>query len=240
MKNKSYISLIVILLAATIPTSCIMYRPHNVDIPLLQEQGDLRVDASVSTTFPTLTGTAANLSAAYAVLPNVGVTGYGTLSDWSNRYGQLAAGTFWPVSTHAVFEAYVGYGGGHSHHKNTQSNGLTRIVKGPYSLFFSQINFGWAGLGKDVFDAGIGLKSGLLNSHWSNNLFDADNVVQNDNEMLERPFFLMEPQLVLRVGSPTIKFSLNIAYSYIPDWPTYNAFFNYERISVSAGVNLKF
>jgi len=240
MKRKNIILLIVIVLAGLFPASCIMYHPHNIDLPLLQEQGDLRVEASAATSLPTLAGTSVNLSAAYALLPHVGLTAYGSLTEWNNRYGQLGVGTFWPLSTYTVLEAYVGYGGGYSHHMNKRVDRDYRVVEGPYSLMFSQVDFGWAGLADETIDVGVGIKSGLLNSHWSNTLYDSTDVATAEPEMLERPFFLLEPQAMFRVGGPHVKFSLNLAYAFIFDWPTDNDFFNYERLSISAGVNLNF
>lgn len=240
MKKRNIISFMVIALTALIPASCIMYHPHNIDLPLLQEQGDLRVEASAATTLPTLAGTSANLSAAYGLLPHVGVTAYSSLTERNNLYGQLGVGTFWPLGTYTVLEAYVGYGGGYSHHQNKRNNGMYRVVEGPYSLMFSQVDFGWAGLADETIDVGVGIKSGLLNSHWSNTLYDTTDVATAEPEMLERPFFMLEPQAMFRVGSPLVKFSLNLAYAFIFDWPSDNDFFNYERLSISAGINLNF
>ena len=240
MKKNNVITLIAIALASICQTSCIMYHPHNVDLPLLQERGDLRIEGSISASLPTLAGTSANLSVAYAVLPNVGVTAYGTLGDMQNRYGQLGAGTFWPLTPHTVLEAYVGYGGGYSYHTNTRTTGVKRVVEGPYSLMFTQLDYGWAGIADETMDVAFGIKSGLLNSHWTNNLYDTTGVAMNDPETLERPFFLLEPQVQFRVGGPHLKFSINMAYAVIFDWPTDNEFFNYERLSISAGINYRF
>ena len=34
------------ILATLLCASCVVYHPHNTDIPLLREQGDLHVDGS--------------------------------------------------------------------------------------------------------------------------------------------------------------------------------------------------
>ena len=67
---------------------------------------------------------------------------------------------------------------------------------------------------------------------------------EDGNESIEENLlgshYLIEPQLMLRIGGQKVKFSINVSYAYLTDWPTDNNFFNYERFSASLGLHFRF
>ena len=226
------------ILLLTIPSfvSCVMYHPHNVDIPLLEQKGDLRIDGSVNMTFPLLDGTGANATVSWSPVNRLGVLASGSLTDPKNYQVQASAGTYfgWGKS---VLECYIGAGTGHSYYEFSNKNAH---VGGQYSLLISQINFGWNHLAEDVIDVGVGFKAGVLTPNWIKESYDESTETWSTVLTHTDPHFLMEPQLMFRAGGEHLKFCINIAYAFFADWPTEDDNINYTRLSVGAGVNFKF
>lgn len=238
-------ALLASALLALTGTSCMMYHPHNVDIPMLHEQGDLRVDGSASLTLPLLDGSGMNATVSYAPLNHLGLLISGSVTDPQNCYAHAAVGTFWPFGK-SVLECYVGAATGHSEYtqsgNNTSESTLLRqgyYVSGPYNIVFGQLNFGWNNLLDDLIDIGVGLRGGALKPDWRHVDIDdegAETLVDHKNS----PLMLFEPQLVFRIGGEHVKMGFNVAYSLIPDWPTDNNYYNYSRFSVAIGLNYHF
>ena len=108
------------LFAALLLTSCVVYHPHNTDIPLLREQGDLHVDGSISLSAPLFAAPAIKANVAYAPLNMLGVQASASFTDPGIYHLQAAAGTYFPFGM-SVLECYVGYGYGTTH-QDTVSN----------------------------------------------------------------------------------------------------------------------
>ena len=238
--NKTRIIHLALPLLLTLSfSSCVIYHPHNIDIPLLHEKGELEVDASVSLSAPLLGAPAANVSCSYAPFKSVGVQVAGSFSDINSFYVQAAAGGFHPMG-HSVIEGYVGYGYGMSVHNTPQKKDETHYrVDGHYSLLFGQLNLGWVNLADGVFDIGFGLKGGLMSP-----VFEKTHVLENGETVFMEGFtghnFLLQPQIMVRTGWKQIKLSFNMGYAYLTDWPDENNYFNYERISIGLGVHFDF
>ena len=213
-----------------------MYHPHNVDIPLLHEQGDLRIDASASLTMPLLDGSGLNASVSYAPVNHLGLMVSGSITDPKNIYGHAAVGSFLPFGK-SVLEFYLGAAMGHSYY--TANKDAQYYVGGNYNILFGQLNYGWNNLVDDLFDIGIGLRGGMLNPGWQY-VKTNDDGTQTVAGTLTSTMPLLEPQLVLRIGSDHLKFSVNFAYSLIAGWPTDNNYFNYSRLSGGLGLNYHF
>jgi len=230
------------LVAATVlftASSCMVYHPHNVDIPLLEEQGDLHVDVSASMTAPLMAGPALNASVAYAPIQMLGVQAAASVTDLKNNHFQLAAGTY-QVLGRPVLECYIGYARGNAFDGATSSESSRHYdVSGYYNLFFSQINFGYNSVLESDFDWGLGLKGGLMNPRWDKieHLDDGSTALA---ERHEDSHFLIEPQLMMRFGGEHFKISLNFAYAFLSDWPVDNNYFNYDRFSAGVGLHYKF
>ena len=75
MKQQLLISMCAMAILALSTTSCVVYHPHNVDIPLLHEKGELQADASFSLSAPLLAAPALNASIAYAPMDVLGLQG---------------------------------------------------------------------------------------------------------------------------------------------------------------------
>lgn len=226
-----------ILIATLTLASCVVYHPHNTDIPLLREQGDLHLDGSISASLFDVP--AINTTVAYAPLNRVGAQASVSFSGINSYYLQAAAGTYFPFGL-SVLECYVGYGYGTAK-QDTVSNLVHQTYRtdGYYNIVFGQVNFGWAGLDDDCIDLGIGLKCGLMTPS-----FDKILVAEDGTETLDThhdtPSVLLEPQLMFRFGWPQFKFCFNLAFAAFSDWPTEDNYFNYDRFSLGFGVHYKF
>ena len=239
MKNCSSLKFIVCLGLSFVATSCVVYHPHNVDIPLLQEQGEVELDASLSLSAPLMGAPALNASVSYAPFNHVGVQAAVSLANFPTYYAQGAAGGFLPFGN-MVLEGYAGYGYGNTFHeidKNVAEK--TYRVTGHYSLVFGQVNFGWVNLVEGLLDVGFGLKGGVMYPD-----FGKYQVTGNEESTLLETHtdhhLLLQPQFVIRAGWKQVKLSLNIGAAHLTDWPESNNYFNYERISVGAGVHFEF
>ena len=158
MNKTSIIKLALPLLLTSLFGSCVIYHPHNVDIPLLREKGEVDVDANLSLSAPLLGAPAFNGTVSFAPLNNVGVQAAVCLSNTNSFYVQGAAGGFLPMGDNAVLEGYAGYGFGTSVHKTEVSEDNSyRKVEGNYNLVFGQVNTGWVNLLGGIFDIGFGL-----------------------------------------------------------------------------------
>lgn len=220
-------------------TSCVVYHPHNTDIPLLREQGDLHVDGSFSMSAPLMAAPALNATVAYAPLNMLGVQAAASFTDIGTYHLQAAAGTYFPFGL-SVLECYIGYAHGAAKH-DTVSNLLNETFRteGSYNMVFSQINFGWSGLDEDCIDVGFGLKCGLLTPDFVKYQV-ANDGTESIAAQYDTPSFLIQPQLMFRFGWPKVKFSVNVAYAALSDWPTDDNYFNYERFSAGLGIHFTF
>ena len=240
MKKLYSIRLVMPFLLAFGFSSCVVYSPHNADIPLLYERGQLQIDASASLSAPLLAVPAVNASVAYSPFNHVAVQGAASLSALNSIYAQGAVGTYFPFGN-IVLECYAGYGYGYTNidsiASTTASSGYR--INGNYNLYYGQLNLGWAQLLDGYLDLGFGVKGGLLAPNWSRYKLstDASNQVvaaHTDNHLL------IEPQFILRLGGQHLKFTFNLSYAYLRGWPNSNIYLNYERISAALGIHYKF
>ncbi len=237
--KRHFILLSVIALAAFCLTSCVVYHPHTTDIPLLNEKGDLSVDANVSMSAPLLVSPAINATVAYAPFNMIGMQAAASITDFKNYHTQMAVGT-WQAYGLSVLECYIGYAYGHSYN-DTVRNVTHNIyyVDGNYNMVFSQINFGWRGLADNSIDVGFGFKGGLLFPKWDK-IELLDDGTETLAERHDDAHFLIEPQLMFRFGWDKVKISLNLTYAFLTAWPTDNNYFNYERFGAGLGLHFNF
>ena len=85
-------------------TSCIVYHPHTVDIPLISKKNDLRIDAGVSL-IPS-----AHSTVSCGLTKKVAVQGYGSIGSDERYYFQLATGLYKNRGNSRILEFYGGYG----------------------------------------------------------------------------------------------------------------------------------
>jgi hypothetical protein len=237
MKITSIIKLALPLLLTSLFGSCVIYHPHNVDIPLLREKGEVDVDANFSPSAPLLGAPAFNGTVSFAPLNHVGIQAAVCMSNANSFYMQAAGGGFLPMGDNAVLEGYAGYGFGTSVHKSDISgeNSYNK-VHGHYNLVFGQVNTGWVNLLGGIFDIGFGFKGGLMMPNFEKDLVHANGEVVKEKELTDS-HVLLQPQFMVRMGWQQVKLSLNIGYAYLSNWHDTYGYFNFEPISVGLGVH---
>lgn len=240
MKKTSIIRMALPFMLATLFGSCVVYHPHNVDIPLLHQKGELEVDANCSMSFLRLDGSAFNATVSYAPLNHVGVQVAASTSNKDSYFLQAAAGGFLPMGDNAVLEGYAGYGFGTSLHMTTMSlDDSYHEVRGHYNLYFGQVNVGSVDLLGGILDFGIGFKGGLMVPNFERNLVKADGQTVFEEKHTDS-HVLLQPQFVIRAGWQIVKLSFNLGYAYLTDWPETDNYYNYEHLSVGLGLHFDF
>lgn len=236
-------------IAALLATGCSIYHPQAVDIPLINHAGDTRVDAS--------------LAVSSWLLPDV-VTLNTTMSygfnDWlagqvhlnyggDNFYGQLAPGAYLPLGEHGLLEGYAGMGiGGAWRKPNTAPDSDTSAhhtydYRGRFMVPFGQVNIGWHDLTGAHIDLALGMKAGAYMPDFNYREYDSDGVLlPAECYNYRTPSILLEPQLVFRIGSESVKFCLRASFAWLSDIEGNTTSGNSRRFTsdlftLSAGVN---
>lgn len=230
--NYYFFTTFIILL-----NSCVAYFPQVVDIPLIKEKGDVRINAGYfvvpSYSESENTWTDENEQTKELRLRTAGIhgtisagltdalafQGYLNISFMSRVHLQVALGTFHAFDNKTVMELYGGWGYG-----NGYINKLD-VRNDYYNLPFAQFNIGKSGMGKSNFDYGLGLKSGYLFCEYNNEKYATSG--HNKNA------WIIEPSVFFRFGGKKVKYNMMVNYLWtkaiVDDY--------YFPISVSMGVN---
>lgn len=242
------------IVAGTITISaCSVYHPQAVDIPLMTQQGETKIDASASLSGHVIpTKMAVNATATHA------------FTDWFAgqahvNYGsgmgaaQLAVGAFKPLGEHSVLEGYVGYNTGFMSVDNASvsgdddtNNGETPRSKtysydGRFGVPFGQVNFGWHDLTRIHIDFGVGFKAGSYIPNLNYYEYDRDEVkIDERTEHYTTPNLLLEPQMMLRVGSKNVKWTFKAGFCYLNDINESMTHLTYDFYSLSTGFHITF
>ena len=225
--------------------SCSIYHPQAVDMPLINHQGDLRIDANASASVWLILPDAINLNATASYGFNNWLSGqvhanYGG----DNWYLQAAPGAYMSLGGKAVFETYLGMGYGGSDHKDSgsgsdSSSSQYYIYKGKYLLPFAQFNIGWRDLGP--VDIVFGVKTGAWLPDFEYNRYHADGTVMEDRYVhYDTPNFLLEPQLQFGVGVQKAKFTMRVGYTWMSDLNDASDKMYHDFLTLGAGVTLCF
>jgi len=198
MKIKTTILGIIISLLLS---SCIVYHPQTIDIPLISKKNDLRVDAGISV-IPS-----AHATISYGLTNKISIQGFGSIGSDDRYYLQAATGLFKKHNKNRVTELYGGYGYGHGDAFKDANPGH---FFGNYQLYFAQFNYGQIASENSNFEIGFGIKSGLFHSSLTDkNYFNVYSesgpfVTYHDNSIL------FEPAGFIRIGGKRLRFSVNL------------------------------
>lgn len=246
--KQAFMKLAVAAVGVMMAAGCSIYHPQSVDIPLINHQGDSRLDVSTSISS--------------TVLPDVVTIGatysYG-ITDWlagqvhinyggENVYGQLAPGAYLNLGEHGLLEGYAGVGVGGAWSNNganemAQDSVVHRYsYSGRFVVPFVQGNIGFHDVGRVHFDAALGLKAGVYMPS-----FDYLNYDTNGVHMPELDYhygttnLLLEPQLMLRLGSERVRWNLRLSYAWMSDIAHGGGeHFMYDFFTFSTGLTFAF
>src|SRR5688572_13485590 len=199
-----------------------MYNPTMQHVPLLQEQGDIKVTLNTN-----------NVQGAYAVTENVGVMVNGSFhsQDWSVNDGTTqneiftarrfnvegAGGYFKKIGENGSFEAYGGAGFGNVSYDNSFYNPEINLdEKHKFSAnamkVFVQPSIGTSGENMEVAFSTrlVALKfSGVNRVGYTDEELQMEDLFQ-----IDRPTYIFaEPALTLRYGLPWMKIQSQVLYS---------------------------
>ena len=242
---KHRILFVAVAAVSLFAASCSIYHPQAVDMPLINHQGDLRIDANASASVWLILPDAVNINATASYGFNNWLSGqvhanYGG----DNWYLQAAPGFYVPLGGKAVFETYLGMGYGGSNHEDSGSSSDTAggqyyVYNGKYMLPFAQFNIGWRNLGP--VDIAFGLKAGSFLPNFEYNRYHADGTVMEDRYVhYETPNFLLEPQLQFGVGIDRVKFTMRLGYTWMSDLNDASEKMYHDFLTLGAGVTLCF
>lgn len=243
---------IIIAIAITLTAaSCTVYRPQIVDIPLIEEKGETRIDAAAGFSFWLLPDAISfGATATHGFTDLVSGQVHANYSGNGNYYLQAAPGIHTRVGSSATFEAFAGIGYGASGYESTPSSSSETSSEnssqshyaydGTYLLPYAQLNFGWRHLGP--CEIAFGLKAGAFIPDYTYQHFDENGDIQPDRTVnYKTTNALLEPQLQFRVGSDRVKYTLRISFAWLDDVMSSNGTnFTYDFFTISNGLTFTF
>ncbi len=229
---KNYQPYLSLILSSLLMLSCVAYQPQTVDIPLIHEKEDLRIDAGLSLVKGNFGGTFS-----YGISDKTAVQVHGNtmIDGTAHNYIQVAGGYYKHYNNDAVLELYGGLGYGKIYARSPPSGGH---IDGSQQLYFTQLNFGKISIDNGKIDLGIGLKTGLLLSEIQDN-----NYFYNTNERdlkYNYSMLLAEPTAFIRFGGERIKFNLKAGAVAMHELSSSNQSFPYSWWNLGFGVNFNF
>lgn len=242
--KQSVIRFVVASVATIVVAGCSIYHPQSVDIPLINHQGDSRLDVSASisaTVFPDVL----TLGATYSYGFNDWLAGQVHLNyGGENIYAQLAPGAYLNLGDHGLLEGYAGLGGGGVWRDHTDQSSDIRdySYSGSFLLPFVQANIGVHDVGKVHFDAAFGVKAGAYMPSLDYMVYDTNGVhIPEKDYHYGSPNFLLEPQLMLRLGSERVRWNLRLSYAWLSDMAAGGGeHFTYDFFTVGTGLTFAF
>jgi len=217
-KTKFIFATTLILLSG-----CAAYYPQAVDIPLIKDKDDLRIDAGFFSA-PAINSEGATAGVHWTI--SYGITNmvagqiYMSMDALMRPHIQFAPGLFKGFENNTVIELYSGYGYG-------VGSWQSESGKNDYHLAFAQFNIGKTGISNANIDFGLGLKGGHI---FSNDYIDTS------EDIHQKSGLIIEPSVFIRFGGQRVKFCTKINYL----WTKTVSDRYYFPLSVSMGVNLHF
>ena len=243
---KHQIIIVVIMLSG-----CVSYYPQTVDIPLIKEKGDIRVDAGmffIPDTHPkenhvttnagddattisikrTLANAGAHATFSAGLTDVMAVQAYVSMDGQFRSHLQGALGLFKSFGNNMVTELYGGYGYGTSGFESNFRLDENNTLFGNYHLAFAQLNLGKTDWGSKHIDYGLGVKGG--------HFFCNQEQFSEDPPIYQKNGWMVEPSVFFRFGNKKMKICTKINYL----WTNSVAKEVYYPLSLSFGVNMHF
>jgi hypothetical protein len=219
------LSLMTIIFVSISIKSCIYY-PQIVDIPLISEKNDLRIDGGISL------AASANATVSYGLTEKIAMQAFANIAG-DNYYFQGAAGIFRKFDSKIIMELYSGFGYGYGDAWVTDGSGT---LYGNYQQYFLQSNFGKIDTKFANIDYGFGLKAGLLHSNLTDNHYyywERPVHIYADNSLV------VEPSLFLRLGGERLKFNIKIGGCRVYKFTNKDKKLPYSPLNIGLGVNYR-
>ncbi|MCL2072463.1 MAG: hypothetical protein FWH18_00925 [Marinilabiliaceae bacterium] len=205
---------------------CASYHPQAVDIPLIKEKGDMRINAGASVYHDLSNSTFMGLHGTFSggITDFLAVQTYLNLDGLLGCHWQGALGIFKGLENNVVMELYGGGGFCRGLFDNEEEK------MNQYQFVFSQFNIGKTNVGNSNLDFGLGLKGAFLNNRENYHIELIDTY-----KVHKKYCWTIEPSAFLRFGGNRAKFNTMINYL----WTDNVAKSYYFPLGISFGVNFK-
>ena len=239
----------LIFSVALIPILCLLtgcggglwignYYPQCVNIPLIEERGDVRLEGSLLADknlvcighFSAAGGLTDNIAAQFFFRNHISWTDNQVSLGW---YKKLGSG---------VFEIYGGYGnanGIRSSYSDDEPDIYYSKI-GHISQYFTQINYGWNHLANSHIAIAGAVKTGMLDSYMRYLHTGNEYVAGTEYPGTSRHYwgFFLEPYLSFCFGWEHLKFNIKAGYDLIRPEAMKNI--NTPRLMLDVGINYNF
>ncbi len=221
----------LLLLSSTVMTSCIVYHPNLVDIPLINKKHDLRIDAGLSDVL------SANATISYGLTKKIAVQTYGSFGSDEKYFLQGALGYYKDLGNRRIMEIYSGFGYGYG---NAYKDANPGNLYGDYQVYFAQFNLGKVNGSFAHMDYGIGVKAGFLHSNLTDKnyykIYSENGPYLNykDNNIL------LEPVCFIRFGGEKLKVNFKLGGSLMYKLTNTDKNFPYSHVNFGIGLNYMF
>jgi hypothetical protein len=217
-------------LTAFLITSCGVYNPQTVDIPLISKKKDLRIDAGIS--MATL-----NATVSYGLTNKIALQTFGSIRGENEHHFQGAAGYFRDLGDLKVLEFYGGFGFGYGDAYNDANPGN---LYGNYQYYFAQFNFGKLDCKFANTDIGFGVKGGYIHSDLiDDNYYARGSMTPSSGTYIDNSI-TFEPQIFVRLGGEKLKFSVKLAGCFLHKYTNTDKWFPYDKVNLGLGLNYRF
>jgi len=184
---------------------CGVYHPQTIDIPLIREKNDLRIDAGISVV-PTVHSTIS-----YGLTKKLAIQAFGSVGS-DEYYFQVAPGLYKDLGRQRVMEFYGGFGYGYGDIYKDANPGS---MFGNYQLYFVQYNLGKYATGSQHLDYGFGIKTGYFHSILTDENYYKFYSYTGPYDIYDENSLLIEPVIFCRLGGERVKFRINAGLSWI-------------------------
>lgn len=246
MRDK--LAIIVFPFLIFLLTSGGIYDPQMVDVPLISEKADFRIDAgysSLSSSFATFS---------YGLTNKLSVQTYGSYSNANQYYLQGSIGLHKELGKKKVLELFAGYGYGIGNGSNDSIPGNPHygsgssyygymdmgFLEGSYQQYFTQINYGMVKCDFANMDFGIGLKAGFMHSNFTDKFYYRFYSTDNHFDTYSDNSLLIEPLAFVRLGGEHLKLSFKAGNSWIYKFTNKDHVIPFNRVNVGVGLNYIF
>lgn len=235
--KKPFLWVLVALLS-----SCSVYHPQVVDIPLLHEERQVQAHVSASCTEAAIFAPSVNATISAAITNHLGMQAFADVSSHDHYYAHLAGGCFTMLTDHMVLEGYVGMGFGNGHVNGSRVVGTHTNRDGLTTRFteeFLQLNWGMVNVANTTLDFGIGVRGGMLDNDTDECCYYEHYEEKPDRSYHEHHLFA-EPQVMVRYGWDRLRFSVQYAYGFVQHEEGVTRHFPIHRSCYSIGLSYRF
>jgi len=246
---KDIFRLVGCLIFIVLMTSGSAYQPQMVDIPLINEKSEVRIDLGHSFL------SSNNLTVTYALKDNIALQVYGNFGLNEVSHIQAAAGYFLEIGNKSILECYIGIGDGHANfdynslrnmgtpsdiYGYRQGSRLSEVnlkSYGNYKEYYTQLNYGITDISIANIDFGFSLKIGYLDASMKESFIRGNSIYMDAyfNKSIH-----LEPLALIRFGGNRLKISLKVGSGWMYNLSKTDTPIPYDVFNAGIGLNYKF